>query len=699
MMGSDKAKQATALKLFLVVLALAWLFAVTFNYYIVHKPFTIENALAIVNALGDVLVAGALFALAAALGRRVTRTVAFTAPLEAIVFQTGLGLGLISFTTFALGLGGLLNRILFWLLLLLASFLLRGEWLSLWRALPTIQLPIASRFERALALFIAASLGLALLVTLTPTLGWDAQLYHLLEGKIALAQGRIAPPPDILSLSDPSLVEMLYLAAMALKDDGAAAPIHLGFALLTLGALFAFSQRFFSTRVGWVASAILLAVPSFLLVSTWPYNDAALAFYAFGALYAAVIAKEKLEAHWLILAGAFAGLALGMKYTALVIPPALIVVLWFSRRRLAFVHWGLVLIPCALAAAPWYLRNLVFMGNPVYPFFFGGRFWDAFRGYGYQGFGTGLANDPLRLLRVPWEATILGQEGKIGYSATIGPVLLACLPLLILVWREIKGKASRSVLRDGLAFIATLYGFWLVGMAATGSLVQMRLLFPAFPALTLVAAVALDDLPILDLPQFSLARFARWLVALVLGLTLLSQTLDFIVLNPLPYLTGFETRDGYLAQRLTPSGYWDALQFLGRLPAPKVLFLWEPRAYYAPDSATVQPDEILDTFAHLRYQYRDAAGIARALREQGYTYVLLNRWGLDFQLSDAMSGLSLDDVRMLQELTTHYAQQIYGALPLDYSIDSMGRIHVRDVDREPYSVFLLLNQAETNKQP
>lgn len=692
--------RATIFKLILVVFAITWLFVVTFNYYVVHKPFGGENVLAIVNALGDVLVAGALFALAAALGRRVTRAVAFTAPLEAIVFQTGLGLGLISFTTFALGLVGLLNRILFWLLLLLAAFLLRGEWLSLWRALRTIQLPIASRFERALALFIAASLGLAFLVALTPTLGWDAQLYHLLEGKIALAQGRITAPPDILSLSDPSLVEMLYLAAMALKDDGAAAPIHFGFTLLTLGALFAFSQRFFSTRAGWMASALLLAVPSFLLLSTWPYNDAALAFYAFGALYAAVSVKEKLEASWLILAGAFAGLALGMKYTALVIPLALIVVLWFSRKRLSFVRWGWVLIPCALAAAPWYLRNLAFMGNPVYPFFFGGRFWDAFRSYGYQGFGTGLASNPLRLLLAPWEATILGQEGKAMYEATIGPLLLACLPLLILVWREKeKTITSRSVLRDVLIFAAILYGFWLMGIAASRALIQSRLLFPAFPALALVAALALDALPALDLPQFSLARFARWLVVLVLGLTLLAQAFGFIALNPLPYLAGFETRDDYLARRLTPSGYWDALQFLGHLPAPKVLFLWEPRAYYAPDSATVQPDEVLDTFAHLRYQYRDAAGIARALREQGYTYVLLNRWGLDFQLSDTLSGLSLDDVRMLQELTTHYAQQIYGALPLDYSIDSMGRIHVRDVDREPYSVYLLLNQVETNKQP
>ena len=61
-------KRDSLLKYVAATLGIIWLFAVTFNYYIVHKPFTAENALAILNVMGDVLVAGALFALSAALG-------------------------------------------------------------------------------------------------------------------------------------------------------------------------------------------------------------------------------------------------------------------------------------------------------------------------------------------------------------------------------------------------------------------------------------------------------------------------------------------------------------------------------------------------------------------------------------------------------------------------------------------------------
>jgi len=40
------------IRLGVVLVALAWIFLVTFNYYIVHKPFGVENALAILSALG-----------------------------------------------------------------------------------------------------------------------------------------------------------------------------------------------------------------------------------------------------------------------------------------------------------------------------------------------------------------------------------------------------------------------------------------------------------------------------------------------------------------------------------------------------------------------------------------------------------------------------------------------------------------------
>ena len=114
----------------------------------------------------------------------------------------------------------------------------------------------------------------------------------------------------------------------------------------------------------------------------------------------------------------------------------------------------------------------------------------------------------------------------------------------------------------------------------------------------------------------------------------------------------------------------------------KVLFLWEPRSYYV--RRTVQPDAILDQFAHLHHLYRDANAIARAVREQGYTHILLYRAGLDYIYVSGTDPIHAEDVRVLQEMLTRHARLMYGKTPLDM-VD--GKI-VR-ANEEPYAIYEL----------
>ncbi len=670
----------TVVKLFLALLGVIWLFVVTLNYYVVHKPFMLENALAILNALGDILVAAALYALAAAIGRRLTHAVDFASPLEALVFQTGLGLAIISFGTLALGLIGVLSPILFWALLVLAFFLLREELAACWRDFVAIQLPIGSRFERALVLFISFAVALAFLLALLPPTAWDAQTYHLVEAKIAIAQGRISAPPDIVYFSFPSLVEMIYLAAMLLKGDIVPQLIHWGYLILILGAVFAFAQRYFSNRIAWFACAILVAVPSFLTLATWAYVDLALVFYAFAAFFAVIIARDRghpVDWRWFALAGVCAGCAMGVKYTAAIVPIALLLFV-IQSRRLSFV---VVFASFAvLFAAPWYLRNLAWTGNPVYPFLFGGPYWDTLRAEQFSRFGSGLLNTPLQLITAPWFATIFGREGGVNFDATVGPLLLALLPLLLLTI----GKFRSSVTRDVLIFSAILYVFWLIGLAESKLLLQTRLLFPAFPTLVLASAVAIERLDALTLTQFSLQRFARLFVLFVLGVTALSYLLGFAATNPLALIAGSQSRQGYLSSQL--GDYYAAIQFLNHnLPTnSKTFFLWEPRSYYA--ARPVQPDVILDAFADRRSKYPDANAFAASLRAEGYTHVLLSRAGLDYLLQSGYDPISSQDLRVLQNLVSHDLRLVYGKTPFQI-VTRDGKPALLDAEEDPYAIY------------
>lgn len=687
-------------------LIVAWLFVVVFSYYVVHKPFNVETALALLSVGGDIILLLLLLLAAAAVGFRVSRALAFATPLERIVLSIGLGWAALSFSVYGLGLVGLLYRPIFWSALIGLPVLMRRDLVDVLQCVRSIHLPLDSRFKRLLALFVSLTVFLALIRALTPPLAWDAQVYHLSEGKYWIASGRIGSPPDIPNFSFPSFVEMLYLSALLLKGDTLAQIIHWSFLLLTIGLVLAFGQRYFSQRVGLLAAAILSAVPSFVLVSSWAYVDSALAFYTTAGLYCVLRwnegkpydrvpqdGKEDFNGDegnitaWLILAGAFAGIALGIKYTALVVPIALIAVIVVNDyKHDTLKKFVLFAAPTALLSAPWYLRNLIVQGNPIYPFIFGGRFWDPFRAFEFSKFGTGFFGDPLRLLIAPWEATIAGQEGALGYQATIGPLLLVLIPFSLFALDR-----SNRYSRFCVLFCAIIYAFWLIGVAESRELANARLLFPAFPTAALAAAIGFESLSRFELPRFSLGRFGDLAIGVVLALSLLGQGVELASLNPLPFLTGLESRDDFLSRRLAPNGYYEAMQSLARLPSTsKVLFLWEPRSYYATGTAVIVADAALDRFGDLRFRFGEPKAIAAALRDEGYTHILLGRAGLNYYLTTTYNPITSDEVVALQQLLSGDFTLVSGRK----GVDLAAKVSIEDTDSSAYSLYEMLNPGD-----
>ncbi len=195
------------------------------------------------------------------LGRRATRALEFDSPLSALAIQTGMGLGIVSAVTLALGLAGLLHSVGLWLLLVLGILARRHDARSVLTSLRSIRMPATSGLERALRLFCAITLSIAFAFAILPPMGYDSQLYHLVIAKHALDIGRISVPPDNLTFSFPSLIEMLFLAGMVLKGDGTAQLIHFAYLLLVVGLLFALARRYFTTTVAWLACAVLLLSP------------------------------------------------------------------------------------------------------------------------------------------------------------------------------------------------------------------------------------------------------------------------------------------------------------------------------------------------------------------------------------------------------------------------------------------------------
>jgi len=666
---------------------LVWIFVVVAFYYVAHKPFTTANLLALAQALAGLVGGGLVAALGTGVGLWPLRSLDLW-PGERLVWAAALGLGVVSLVGLGLGAVGLLHP---WLLWTLTAAGLAVTVRQLWRALRAAWDDPAwrprDRFEALLAGYCGLMLAIALVWALTPPTAWDGLVYHLTGPNLYLATGRISHPLDLPYLGFPQLVEMLFAWGMGLTGERAAAPVHWFYGLLAvlalvtahvgaglapavgaglapaLGAGLAPAQ---GDRKGrpYLAAAVLLSAPSILLLAGWPYVDLALLLYSTLAFFALVRWTEGADKKWLIVSGVLAGFALSTKYTALALLPALAATLLVTQIRnpqsatctepSRSIRNLLLLCTVALAVwSPWLLKNFLLTGNPTYPFFFGGIYWDDWRAWWYDRSGTGLLyTAPLKLLTAPWDATIWGMEGAAGYGATIGPLFLALLPLLLLVWRRLPSP-QRRWLRAALALCGALYIFWLWGIARTALLIQTRLLFPAFGVLALVVSAAVEGLQLMPRRPLDLGWLARAVVVGVLTLTLVSTLLSTVQEQPLGVLLGLESQGDFLTRRL--GWYYAAVEYINRELPPDavVLFLWEPRSYHC--QVTCLPDALLDRWLHTTHLHgHDADRIAALWQTEGVTHVLLHRAGLDFVLADRFDPITPADVQTLEELLARH---------------------------------------------
>ncbi len=617
--------------LLVVAGVMMWVLIVYPAYYVVHKPLTAANVRALANVSADLLTWLAMMAVATALGSRLTRRLAYHTLLERLTFSAGLGLALFSLLTLGLGMAGLLYGWLFWVLLLGGGLALWREFLDLGQALRKAPWPRPmGRWSTILSLFVIATLILTLIMTLLPPTEWDSLVYHLVGPDRYLQAHRLTYDFDNYYLFFPSFVEMLFTAGMALKGDVVPRLLHFGYLLLTLGALGAFVARFWEGRLGLLAAALFLSIPTAVQIASWSYVDLALTFYSLAALYALLAwldpeGDRGRPSGWLIVAGVFAGACLSIKYTGGVTLLILGAVLLWSlvRRRVSVRHallGGLVAGGLALlVAAPWYIKNAIVAGNPIYPLVWGGREWNDIATRWLLGIGQRMST--LDLLAVPWTLTVLGMQGTVAYDATFSPLFLVLLPLLIIVPRRARGLGAL------LMAAAVGYLFWVLSSAAAyGTFVlQGRLLLPIFAPLSLLCAYSLDGLSTWDRPSFSLQRVLKIITALTLSLGLLSQALLTISHNPWPYLVGFQSRADYLESHI-PQQLQQTFSYLNENldPSDKVLFVWELRSYglEIPHKA----DDLLDNFAQSLARYGSPEGVVEGLVQEGFTHILVNQY-------------------------------------------------------------------------
>jgi Dolichyl-phosphate-mannose-protein mannosyltransferase len=311
---------------------------------------------------------------------------------------------------------------------------------------------------------------------MAPEASPDGSTYHLgLVGRYLREHGFRPITWDIYANFSEG-VEMLFLFAFAFGKHSAAAIIHFAFLVAICWQMVIYARRAGFPSLGACASFLVFASPVVGKDATSAYNDVALACVAFTLFTLLQVWDEERVEKLLIPIGLLAGFAYAIKYTGGVgIVYAATFVAWKSWRRSREVRPALIVaMVAALVAAPWLLKNWLWVHNPISPFFnhlFPNPFVTTWFETDYRRYLS--LYDLTSRWQIPWAVAVTGR-----LVGLLGPVFLLT-PIALLALRR---RAGRQLMLAAAVFGSTYFGN-----------IGARFLIPALPFLALAMMLGLAN--------------------------------------------------------------------------------------------------------------------------------------------------------------------------------------------------------------
>ena len=294
----------------------------------------------------------ALALLCHGIGRAVIGRLPCTSAGLRVVVATGLGFGIIGQLLFVIGsIGALTRTVVIALLVVLA--------------IPAFWYLRELRAHRWVLIVLFAGSVLTFLRALYPPAGSDPTVYHLTYARLFAEAGSLVYADTLRYPVFPQLNEMLFTAALLVADDVTAQLVQWLAHLVTAAAIAALVRTMASRSIALLAAAIWFSVPVVSLLASQAWIECGLAMAVLLAFVAWSQWRSTSHAGWIVVAGAFAGMAAATKYHGLFFVVLMgVAVMVVAPRQIASFLLGVIVF-----AAPWYLRIWALTGNPLFPYF------------------------------------------------------------------------------------------------------------------------------------------------------------------------------------------------------------------------------------------------------------------------------------------------------------------------------------------
>jgi len=462
---------------------------------------------------------------------------------------------------------------------------------------------------------------LGLVIAFSPATYYDTLVYHYALPHAYLQAGHWIGLRELIYSSFPQIVEMIWLLGMLLAGEVLANLLGWLIAALGVLAVYRFALRYFGRETATWAAAFLCVMPTYLLLSSGGYVDVGLAIFGFCSFYALCLWKEHQKPALAVLAGILAGFAIGTKYTGAI--PFVIGALYLIKEAPSRNIQNIIKLELLYALSaffvviPWLAKNLHFVGNPLFPFFYSFHSnpqnpWvqGAAAGY-FRGLTEYAPRTGLGLFKLLWDIAVHGLDfgggmdvlGDLGWAP-----LFVFLPALWLI------KKKPHILSLVLLYALLFFIPW--GMTRP----VLRFLVPLVPFLALGAAYGYTQgISRQALPLRNTGR----LLLLFLCLSNARVFFEFSsILSMFHVPLGFVSRARYLSEKLD---YYDAASFVNTLPPDSLTYVvGDQRGYYYNRPVLVTPVFNMNPLTAWANESASGQDLSSRLKARGITHLLVN---------------------------------------------------------------------------
>lgn len=440
-----------------------------------------------------------------------------------------------------------------------------------------------------LCIAISGFLITEILFALTPPISRDALIHHLAIPKLWLIHGGYYEMPWASFSYYPMNIDLLYLIALYFKNDIVPKFIHLAFGIGIGLLLYRYLGNRFGRNWGLLGFLIFFSTPVVVRLSTAAYVDLGMVFFSTASILAWIKWQDEdyRDTKWFIISAVCMGLAVGSKYNALIawFFLNLMVVFYYSRdtkEGLKAVKFGVVFfLVTLLIASPWFIKNYIQTGNPIYPllnniFKLLHQTGEASSGIAAAANGSWSSSIFQRreimfgekfweILFIPVRIFFQGKDSSPQYfDGVLNPIFIVMLPFAFL-----KNEFGRDRL-----FFLLFSGFFLL-MACFLTIIRIRYILPMIPFLTILSVMGIRNLiewtQRLSPPGCRIGIIIISSITVVLVAFNMSYLKDyFCIVKPARYVFHRETKDEFLTRNV---GYYPAVKYINKnLPDDSNIF-------------------------------------------------------------------------------------------------------------------------------